>query len=108
MVADALSRIVCSMTGTQHSAENSDDFYIESTEAPINVFKHQVILQEGTDKVTISNPFPSYTRVIITPNINDDYLLQVLKNHFDVSKVNGLHNKKFKKFTKTILAQRES
>lgn len=91
VVADALSRIVCSMTGTQHSADNSDDFYIESTEAPINAFKHQVILQEGPDKVTITNPFSSYTRInISTLNTNDDYLLQVLKNHFDLSKVNGL------------------
>lgn len=79
------------MTGIQHSADNSDDFYIESTEAPINAFKHQVILQEGPDKVTITNPFSSYTRInISTLNTNDDYLLQVLKNHFDLSKVNGL------------------
>lgn len=63
VVADALSRIVCSMTGTQHSAEESDDLYIEATESPINIFKRQIILKEGIDKVTVSHHFPEYTRI---------------------------------------------
>ena len=91
VVADALSRIVCSMTGTQHSAETSDDFYIISTEAPINVFRHQVILKKGPDKVSVEHPFQSYTRITIhINNINENSLLQALKNHFNFSKINGL------------------
>lgn len=91
VVADALSRVVCSMTVTQHSADNSDDFYIISTEAPLNSFKHQVILKKGPDKVTTTNPFPNYTRIDISmANINENSILQVFKTHFNPSKVNGL------------------
>lgn len=86
LVADALSRIVCSMTATQHSADNSEHFYIKSVEVPINVFRHQVILKQGLDKVTIENPFENFTRVNVFVNeINDNSLLQVLKNHFDTT-----------------------
>lgn len=91
VVADALSRNVFSMTGTQHSADTSDDFYIKSTEAPINVFRHQVILKKGPDKITLTNPFTGFTRIEIeVPEINNDSILQVLKNHFSPTKVNGL------------------
>lgn len=91
VVADALSRVVCSMTGTQHSADDSGHFYIISTESPINVFRHQVILKQGPDRVTVERPFQHFTRVNVFINeINEDSLLQVLKNHFDLSKTNGL------------------
>lgn len=91
VVADALSRIVCSMTGTQHSADNSDDLYIESTESPLNVFRHQVIIKKGPDKVVTEHPFPGYTRITIDINdINDESLFQALKTHFNCSKINGL------------------
>lgn len=91
VVADALSRIVCSMTATQHSAENSEHFYIKSVEAPINVFRHQVILKQGPDSVMIEHPFEKFTRVNVSiKDINEDSLLQVLKNHFDTSKINGI------------------
>lgn len=79
VVADALSRIVCSMTATQHSAENSEHFYIKSTEAPINVFRHQVIIRQGPNIITTEKPFEKYTRVIVyIPEINEMSLLQVL------------------------------
>lgn len=91
VVADALSRIACSMTGTQHSADDSDDFFIISTEAPLNGFRHQVIIKQGSDLVTTINPFQNYTRVIVSlSNINENSILQVLKNNFDISKLNGL------------------
>lgn len=92
VVADALSRIVCSMTITRHSAENSDDFYIQATESPINIFKYQVILKEGPDNVIVTHPFPNYTRLEISlSNINENSLLQTLKKHFDHSRINGLY-----------------
>lgn len=91
VVADALSRIVCSMTGTQHSADDSDDLFIMSTEAPINVFRHQIIIKKGPDKVEITNPFPTFTRITIyLHDINENSLFQVLKDHVDPSKLNGL------------------
>lgn len=91
VVADALSRIIYSMTGTQHSAEDSDHFYIKSTEAPINVFRHQLILKQGPDKVITEKPFEKFTRIIVSiPEINEASLLQVLKNHLDISKLNGI------------------
>lgn len=91
VVADALSRIVCSMTGTQHSADDSDNFYIISTEAPLNVFRHQVIIKKGPDKVETRRIFQSSTRITVSINdINEASLLQVLKKHFGSSKINDL------------------
>lgn len=66
VVTDALSRIVCSLTGTQHTSEASDDFCIESTESPVNVFKYQVILKEGNENITVTHPFTNYTRIEIS------------------------------------------
>ena len=92
VVADALSRmVICSMTATQHSADDSDDFFIISTEAPLNVFKRQVIINQGPDKVDIKTIFGSYKRITISlHNINESSILQVLKNNFDPSSINGL------------------
>uniref|UniRef100_A0AB38Z2N6 RNA-directed DNA polymerase n=1 Tax=Panta errantivirus TaxID=3078412 RepID=A0AB38Z2N6_9VIRU len=91
VVADALSRMVYSMTATQHSANESDDFFILSTEAALNVFRHQVILEEGVENVQSSEPFPNFKRIKVTvPNTADQTLLKVLKTHFDPSKLNGL------------------
>lgn len=91
VVADALSRIACSMTATQHSADNSDDFYIVSTEAPLNVYRHQVIIKKGPDKIETTTIFGTFTRINIWLNdINSDSLLQVLKNNFNPAKLNGL------------------
>lgn len=90
-MADALSRIVLSMTGTQHSENTSDDMYIISTESPLNVFQHQIIIKIGPNKIEVSHPFPNYTRIIIhLQNINDDSLFQVLKTHVNPCKLNRL------------------
>lgn len=91
VVADALSRIVCSMTGTRHSADESDDMFILSTEAPINAFRHQIIIKKGPDKIEISHPFPNYTRIKIhLDDINENSIFQILKEHVNASKLNGL------------------
>lgn len=91
VVADALSRIACSMTGTQHSASDSDDMFIISTEAPINAFKHQIIIKKGPDKIETSHPFPDYTRITIYMNdINENSIFQILNEHVNASKLNGL------------------
>ena len=91
VVADALSRMVCSMTKTQRSADTSDDFYIISTEVPINAFRHQVIIKNGPNSVIVEHPFESYTRITITiADINENSILQILKTHFNIGLVNGL------------------
>lgn len=91
VVADALSRVVLSMTGTQHSAENTDDFYIIATEAPLNVYRHQVIIKKGPDKIETKKLFGNFTRVTISvSNITNQSILQILKNNFDYTKLNGL------------------
>lgn len=91
VVADALSRIVCSMTGTQHSSNTSDDFYIISTEAPLNAFRHQIILKQGIPSIINETPFPNFTcKIIQTNQFNETSILQILKDHFDYEKINGL------------------
>lgn len=79
------------MTATQHSANDSDNFYIPSTEAPLNAFRQQIILNEGIDHVATSEPFTNYKKFDITiSNTSDSTLLHVLKKYFDPSKLNGL------------------
>lgn len=96
VVADALSRMVCSVTATQHSANDSDSFFIPSTEAPLNAFRHQVILKEGIDHVTTTEPFTNFKRVDVTmSSISDSNLLNFLNTHFDPSKLNGLYTSEF-------------
>lgn len=91
VVADALSRIAFSMTGTQHSADTSDDFFIIATEAPINVFKQQIILKMGPDNIHTKILFNTYKRItIFISNINEATILKILQENFDHSKINGL------------------
>lgn len=85
-MSDALSRICYSITATQHSAEDSDTFFIPSTEGPLNAFRHQIIIKEGTP------PFPTFTRIVVViDDTSDKNLLSILKTHFDPSKLNGLY-----------------
>nr|QHA33695.1 polyprotein [Chibugado virus] len=103
LVADALSRVVYTSSDSQHSTqeeeegeeqeeEDNDDLYIVSTDAPLNGFRHQVIIKNSNkDDVTIEHPFPGYIRkTVYIKNINDFSLLQVLRTHFDPARLNGL------------------
>lgn len=45
----------------------------------------------GPNKITTTHPFENYTRINVTiSKISENSLLQVLKNHFDLSRLNGL------------------
>lgn len=95
VVADALSRIqVNSLTPTQHSAEDDGSHYILSTEAPLNGFRSQIIIEAtSTNPQTIvTNPFPGYRRVLIRrTKFNEQILTSILKEFCDPSKTNGLN-----------------
>uniref|UniRef100_A0AB38Z1K8 RNA-directed DNA polymerase n=1 Tax=Biju errantivirus TaxID=3078397 RepID=A0AB38Z1K8_9VIRU len=90
VVADALSRITC-CPAIQNLPNPTDNHCIISTEAPINVFKHQVIIEKGIGVTTTQKPFPGFTRIkCFLDTINKVSLLQVLKDHFVHGKLNGL------------------
>lgn len=95
VVADALSRIqINSLTPTQHSADDDDSNYIPSTEAPLNVFRNQVIIELDNVQpdTTITHPFPGFRRVHIKrTRLTDEILTAIMKDFFDPSKVNGLY-----------------
>jgi hypothetical protein len=94
IVADSLSRPpqINSMTATQHSDGSSAQNLIPMVEIPINVFRNQLILKIGTENNYESiNPFPNYTRHLITltefSNLN---LLKIGKKFLDPKLLNGL------------------
>lgn len=93
VVADALSRIqINSLTPTQHSAEDDDSSYIPSTEAPINVFRNQLIFQIGK-KSSYEHivPFERYNRHIFTePSFPKQFLKNKLKQLFNTTITNGI------------------
>ena len=95
VVADALSRIqIHSLTPTQNSAENDDSYYIPSTEAPLNAFRVQVIIEStNTNPETIiTKPFPGFRRITIKrTRFTEEILVSLLKEFFDPTKLNGLY-----------------
>lgn len=95
VVADALSRVqINSLTPTQHSAEDDDSNYIISTEAPLNGFRSQIIIETTTTnpETIITNPFPGYRRILIRrTRFNEQILTSILKEFCDPTKTNGLH-----------------
>ena len=93
VVADALSRIqINSLTPTQHSAEDDDSSFIPSTEAPINVFRNQLIFQIGPNSSYEYNvPFEKYNRHIFTePEFNIDFLKDKLQKFLNPGVMNGI------------------
>lgn len=66
---------------TVHSADTSDDYFIKSTERPINYYKNQLIFRQSRlDIEATESPFPNYRRVIISMNSYDeDTITEFLK-----------------------------
>lgn len=92
VVADALSRIEANaLTSTQHSAENDDSHYIPTTEAPLNAFRNQVVLELASeDSVQVENPFPGFKRTRFKrKTLNTATLIDVLREGCDLSKTTG-------------------
>lgn len=94
VVADALSRIqINSLTATQHSAEDDDNSFIPSTEAPLNVFKNQLIFRIGKrSSYGVVIPFENYTRhIFIEPRFSVEYLKDKLKLFLYPQVINGIY-----------------
>lgn len=93
VVADALSRIqINSLTPTQHSAEDDDSSYIPSTEAPINVFRNQLIFQIGPNSsYEYKVPFERYNRHVFTePEFTVEFLTNKLQKYLNPGVLNGI------------------
>lgn len=97
VVADALSRlplevnILDSGSATMHSAEEDSTDLIPHTEAPINVFKNQLIISLGKEMSAYEEPHPAYNRHFIQlSEINKDSLTRVLKERLNPNVVNGI------------------
>ncbi|XP_049316307.1 retrovirus-related Pol polyprotein from transposon opus isoform X1 [Bactrocera dorsalis] len=98
VVADALSRLpieVNTLTSTdensQHSAEEDSSKLIPHCEAPINVFKNQVIFTEGKEEITHEEPHPSFHRHLIKCEVyNKENLSKILKSVLNPNIINGI------------------
>lgn len=96
VVADTLSRpfrntdINCTLT--QHSDESSSQNLIPTIEAPINVFRNQIILNIGDETSYQSlNPFSKYNRhIFIQPQYTRDDIINIFKRYLNPNIVNGL------------------
>lgn len=93
-VADALSRVqINSLTATQHSAEEDDSSFIPSTEAPVNVFKNQLIFKIGNrSSYGLVIPFDGYKRhIFVEPRFSTEYLKDKLKQFLNPNVKNGIY-----------------
>lgn len=94
VVADALSRIqINSLTATQHSAEEDDSSFIPSTEAPVNVFRNQLIFKIGKrSSYGLVIPFDGYQRhIFVEPRFSVEYLKDKLKQYLNPGVINGIY-----------------
>lgn len=97
IVADALSRTVLenqinSMTATQHSDGSSAQNLIPYTDAPINAFKNQIIIEKGQNSsYDFTITFPSYHRhTIIGKEFDDNILVDILKKYLNPLVTNAI------------------
>ena len=94
VVADALSRVqIFSLTSTQHSAEEDSSDMIECTEAPLNAFKLQIVLEkDANEDILVSYPFPGFKKVIIrVHNFTEQSLTDIIRKYFIPNKLTGLN-----------------
>ena len=94
VVADALSRVqIFSLTSTEHSAEEDSSDMIECTEAPLNAFKLQIVLEKDANEDTlVSYPFPGFKKVIIRMNnFTEQSLTDIIRKYFISNKLTGLN-----------------
>lgn len=97
LVADALSRPAFentqlnSMTVTRHSDDSSDHSMIPFTDAPINVFKNQILLSVGDPSYKFEIIFPTYHRhTIQDTDFTKDKLVLILKKYLNPSVTNAI------------------
>lgn len=98
-VADALSRLQLEVNtlsssndGTVHSAEEDGTQLIPHCEAPINVFKNQLIITEGNGIYAYEEPHQNYHRhyVSLKENHGKEELIKHLKERLHPTSVNGI------------------
>lgn len=98
-VADALSRLETEAnplessvsSGTVHSADEDGTTLIPHCEAPINVFKNQIIIREGRDIFAHEEPHRGYHRHYANlSDMSSENLKQVLKEKLNPGVINGL------------------
>lgn len=97
-VADALSRLKLEVnvltsptTETAHSADEDNTLLIPHTEAPINVFKNQLIIRKGSGADAYEEPHPNYQRHYISlPEVSKEDLTRILKEKLQPTILNGL------------------
>lgn len=76
---------------TVHSAEQDASDLIMHVEAPLNVFRNQIIIREGKELFSVECPHRGYTRHYINLDKVDEHsLTTVLKERLDPSLVNGI------------------
>lgn len=64
---------------TVHSANTSDDYFIKSTERPINYYRNQIILRlSRLDMESSESPFPNFKRVIINKKYYDENIITTI------------------------------
>lgn len=98
LVADALSRLktdanvlTTSSSQTAHSAEEDSTDLIPSCEAPINVFRNQLIIDQGKEIRAFEEPHPGYRRHYVSlREITRETLTKLLKEKLDPNILNGI------------------
>lgn len=98
VVADALSRLpieinslTSSTPNSQHSAAEDSSQLIPHCEAPLNVFKNQIIFEEGKDEIINEEPHPRYHRHRIKREIYDkEIFVKTLKDYLNPNIINGI------------------
>lgn len=97
-VADALSRLKLEVNNlnspssqTMHSAEEDSSDLIPHCEAPLNVFRNQLVFREGSDICAYEEPHPNYHRHYIgLQEITGEKLTQTLKEKLNPNTLNGI------------------
>lgn len=99
VVADGLSRIpiagacnAATSIQTVHSADTSDDYFIKSSENPVNFFSNQIIfIQHQNESTSTEEIFPKLIRhTIIKKSFSEKNVLEIFKEKLDFKRTNGI------------------
>lgn len=97
VVANALSRLplvanmLTSSSETVHSADQDSTDLMPHYEAPLNIFKNQIILSEGKEMRAHEEPHPTYHRHYIRlEQISKDRLIEGLKEVLSLNIISGI------------------
>ena len=90
VVADGLSRKPENVTlfstvsdQTNHSADDSDDYFIHFVERPINYYRNQIIFRiSNIESIARETPFQGYQRIfILDNNYTEEKIVNYLRNY---------------------------